>query len=87
MVKDESFMQHTIELKQNDTIYIFSDGFADQFGGEKGKKLMTKKFREILLSIQSKTMAEQHIFLENYFEQWKGINDQVDDVLVIGIRV
>jgi serine phosphatase RsbU (regulator of sigma subunit) len=87
VVHDEKFTQHVIPLQRNDTIYMFSDGYADQFGGEKGKKLMTKRFREVLLSIQNKTMHEQKIYLQEYFESWKGNNEQVDDVLVIGIRV
>ncbi len=84
---DEKFSQHVIALQKNDTIYIFSDGYADQFGGEKGKKLMTRRFRETLLSIQKQTMEEQEIYLKEYFQSWKGNNEQVDDVLVIGIRV
>ncbi len=86
-ITDEKFSQHIIQLQKNDTIYIFSDGYTDQFGGEKGKKLMTRRFREVLLSIQNKTMHEQELFLNEYFENWKGINEQVDDVLVIGIRI
>lgn len=87
VMHDEQFIQHEIQLQKNDTIYIFTDGYADQFGGERGKKLMTRKFREVLLSIQKETMQQQGTYLKEYFEHWKGKNEQVDDVLVIGIRI
>ena len=82
-----NFNLHTTQLAAGNTLYIFTDGYADQFGGENGKKLMTKKFKEVLLSIQDKNMQEQEIYLKNYFEKWKGSNEQVDDLLVIGIRI
>ncbi len=85
--RENPFTNHSISLQKNDSIYIFTDGYADQFGGESGKKLMTAKFREVLLSIQSKNMKEQREFLNNYFRDWKGSHDQVDDVLVIGIKI
>ena len=66
---------------------MFTDGFADQFGGKKGKKLMYKPFKNLLLSIQDKTMNEQKAMLEQYFEDWKGNLEQVDDVCVIGVRI
>lgn len=84
---NEKFSRHVITLQKNDTFYLFSDGFADQFGGERSKKLMTKKFKEMLLSIRHLGMREQEHFLQSHFEKWKGNNEQVDDVLVIGIRV
>ncbi len=83
----EPFTQHTIKLQKGDTIYMFTDGFADQFGGKKGKKLMYKPFKNLLLSIQDKTMNEQKAMLEQYFEDWKGNLEQVDDVCVIGVRI
>ncbi|MEP7169784.1 MAG: SpoIIE family protein phosphatase [Bacteroidota bacterium] len=87
ILNDESFTNHTIKLQAGDTLYFFSDGYADQFGGEKAKKMMTKKFKEILLSIQNLSMQEQENHLKEYFEKWKGKYEQVDDVLIIGIRV
>jgi serine phosphatase RsbU (regulator of sigma subunit) len=87
VLHEESFTEQTIALQKGDTLYLFSDGFADQFGGENGKKLMTKKFKDALVTIQHLSMPEQNIFLTNLFEKWKGNNEQVDDVLVIGIRV
>jgi serine phosphatase RsbU (regulator of sigma subunit) len=87
IVHEENFKTHEVALEKKDTFYIFTDGFADQFGGIDGKKLMTKKFKEILLSIQDLGMADQKEFLKNVFEKWKGNNEQVDDVLVIGVRL
>ena len=81
-----SFTTHEIQLQKGDTIYVFTDGFADQFGGPKGKKFMYKPFKELLLSIQNKTMEEQKIVLEQHFENWRGSLEQVDDVCVIGVR-
>lgn len=89
MPKDDarSFTNHVIRLEKDDTIYLFTDGFADQFGGDKGKKLMTKKFREILLSLQGLSMQEQQQKLQKILTSWKGDHEQVDDILVIGIRI
>ena len=84
---NNQFTNHQIKIQPKDTIYLFSDGYADQFGGEHGKKLMTKKLKEILVSIQHLSMNEQKIYLQNYFNEWKGNNEQVDDVLIIGIRI
>ncbi len=82
-----SFTNHEIQLTKNDTFYIFSDGFADQFGGEKGKKFKYKPFKQLLLDIQDKTMKEQEAILAQTFEEWKGKLSQVDDILVMGIRI
>jgi serine phosphatase RsbU (regulator of sigma subunit) len=85
--RDRTFTNFKINLQKNDTIYIFTDGYADQFGGANGKKLMTSKFKEKLLSIQHMSMREQEMYLRAHFETWKGNEEQVDDVLVIGVRV
>jgi serine phosphatase RsbU (regulator of sigma subunit)/Flp pilus assembly protein TadD len=81
------FSSHSIELNQGDSIYIFTDGYADQFGGPKGKKFMYKPFKELLLSIQNLSMDEQKNRLEKQFNDWKGTNEQIDDVCIIGVRV
>jgi serine phosphatase RsbU (regulator of sigma subunit)/Tfp pilus assembly protein PilF len=80
------FKKHRVDLQKGDTIYIFSDGYADQFGVN-NKKLMTKKFKEILLSINDKSMPEQRNYLDEFIENWKSGMEQTDDILVIGIRV
>ena len=81
------FTTHTFELQPNDSIYIFTDGFHDQFGGDKGKKFKASQMKELILSIQDKNMDEQKEIINNTFENWKGELDQVDDVCVIGVRV
>jgi serine phosphatase RsbU (regulator of sigma subunit) len=81
------FTTHTFNINSGDSLYLFTDGYADQFGGEKGKKMMTRRFRELLLSISSKTMEEQEKNLELEFDAWKGHREQVDDILVIGIKI
>jgi len=83
----QEFDEHNIQLKKGDTFYLFTDGFADQFGGRNRKKLMTKKFKEILISIQNLPMAEQHKHLDTFIDDWRGDTEQVDDILVIGARV
>ncbi|MBL4594128.1 MAG: serine/threonine-protein phosphatase, partial [Flavobacteriales bacterium] len=81
------YTTHSFELQKGDSIYIFSDGYVDQFGGEKGKKFKTRAFRELLLSIQESSMDEQKIIIDDAFETWKGDLEQIDDVCVIGIRI
>ena len=83
----EPYTTHTVELQKNDTIYIFSDGFADQFGGENGKKLKAANFKKLLLSIQKENMTRQKELLDDAFGQWKGELEQLDDVCVIGVRI
>lgn len=85
--KSEGFLQHHINLQPGDALYLFSDGYADQFGGEKGKKFMIKNLRETLLTINHLPMKEQKNHLYNTFIKWKGVQDQVDDILVIGIKI
>ena len=81
------YKTHTFELQKGDAIYIFSDGYVDQFGGVKGKKFKAKAFRELLLSIQDKLMKDQKNIIDKTFEDWKGSLEQIDDVCVIGVRV
>lgn len=83
----KAYEHHEVQLSKGDTIYVFSDGFPDQFGGPKGKKLKTRGFRDYLLSIQDKTMTEQHVLLAKFFDQWRGSHEQIDDVCLIGVRV
>lgn len=81
----QHFETHTLQLQHGDCFYIFSDGYADTFGSTHDKKLTTKKFKEILLSIQDKSMTNQGAYLDNFIENWKEGRAQIDDILVIGI--
>lgn len=81
------FTNHEFRLNQGDTIYIFSDGFIDQFGGAKGKKFKAPNFKALLLSIQSEPMYNQRKILAQKFESWQGNLEQLDDVCVIGMRM
>jgi len=85
--KKVPFKNHVLTVSKGDTLVMFTDGYADQFGGEKGKKLMYKPFRQLLLKNMSKPLEEQKKLLSDHFEQWKGSLVQVDDVCVIGIRL
>jgi len=77
----------TVELHKGDCIYLFTDGYADQFGGPKAKKMMRKLFEEVLIENSEKNMEEQKIALENHFTNWKGDLEQVDDVCLLGIKI
>ena len=68
-------------------IYIFTDGFVDQFGGEKGKKYRLKNLLTLLINISTKTLGEQNKILKQEFASWKGKEDQIDDVCVMGVRL
>ena len=83
----EPYITHSFNLEKGDAIYIFSDGYVDQFGGEKEKKFKAKAFRELILSIQDKAMEEQKKSIDEAFETWKGDLEQIDDVCVIGVRM
>lgn len=83
----KKYTNHKIELKKGDIIYLFSDGYADQFGGSKGKKFMYKNFRNELLDIHQLEMEKQKDYLHDKMIEWQGSFEQVDDILVIGIRV
>lgn len=81
------FTNNIIKLEKGDAIYMFTDGYADQFGGPKGKKFKYGKFKELLLEIQHESMNKQQQILNKQFEEWRGNLEQVDDILVIGIKV
>ena len=85
--KDQTFKNHLIPIQQGDIIYIFSDGFADQFGGPDGKKYKYRRFRHLLLNLHRLPMDKQHEILENNVMEWRGMQEQVDDILVIGIKI
>ncbi len=86
-INEKPFENHTIQLEKNDSIYLFSDGYIDQFGGEKGGKLKSKKFKEILISASEKPMKNQKEILENTLTEWQGDYEQVDDILIMGVNI
>jgi serine phosphatase RsbU (regulator of sigma subunit) len=85
--ENKSFTTHTISLEENDCIYTFTDGYADQFGGPNGKKFRYKQFEELLLKNSSLTFSNQKKILKTTIDAWRTNLDQVDDILVIGVKI
>jgi len=85
--KMSDFTRFTIDMKQGDRVYMFTDGFPDQFGGPQGKKFKYRPFKDLLLEVHERPMEEQHKILNLIFDEWKGDLSQIDDVLVIGLRL
>lgn len=83
----DTFTNHTIQLQKDDCIYVFTDGYADQFGGPKGKKFKYNKFKDVLVESAHLSVDEQYNTLNKAFIDWKGTQEQVDDVLVIGVKI
>jgi len=83
----KKFTNHETQLHKGDCLYLISDGFEDQFGGEKNKKFMIKYLKEMLVRISDKPMTEQHSILDKTFEEWKGNHEQIDDVTIMGLRI
>jgi serine phosphatase RsbU (regulator of sigma subunit)/Tfp pilus assembly protein PilF len=83
----QPFKTHTLHLQKGDTLFLFTDGYQDQFGGEKGKKFKASQLKELLISIASFSMNEQKRILDETIENWKGTLEQVDDICIIGIRL
>ncbi len=83
----DNYNNHSIQLQKGDSVYLFSDGYADQFGGPKGKKFKYNQLKNLLISISDKSIDEQQKLVANAFDSWKGNLEQVDDVLIIGVRV
>ncbi|MBI5542077.1 MAG: tetratricopeptide repeat protein [Bacteroidia bacterium] len=81
------FTNHEFKLNKGDSVYLFTDGYADQFGGSKGRKFMYKHFKELLLNNNNKSMLEQCLILETVLTEWKGKNEQIDDITVLGMRI
>ena len=80
------FNEHTLSLEKSDQIYLFTDGYPDQFGGEKGKKLKYKPFKKLLLDCHQDSMNSQKQKLTDFIRNWRGDHEQVDDICIIGIR-
>ncbi len=85
--KDEMFSYQDIQLQIGDRLYMYSDGYVDQFGGEDGRKFMSKRFKEMLLETRDLSMQEQKTHLIKTLEEWMGNHEQIDDILVFGIEI
>jgi len=85
--KDNSFSNHDIDVEIGDALYLFSDGYVDQFGGSRQKKFLTKNFKELLLRINKKPMKDQKEILDGTIREWMGGVEQIDDILVMGLRI
>jgi ligand-binding sensor domain-containing protein/serine phosphatase RsbU (regulator of sigma subunit) len=83
---DEPFENHSVDLMKDDMIYLFSDGYPDQFGGEEGKKFKYRRFRHLLLNIHTLPTSEQEVVLDQSIVQWMDGHEQVDDILILGVR-
>ena len=84
--EERDFTSHLIQLQERDSLYIFSDGYVDQYGGKKRKKFKSKKLMRLLLSLQGGSMEMQKKMLEDAFERWRGGHEQIDDVCAFGLR-
>ncbi len=84
---DKEFTTQTIQLEKGDSFYLFTDGYADQFGGPNGKKLTSKKFKNLLVTIADQKTTEQGLYLSALHDEWRGDAEQIDDILVIGIKI
>jgi serine phosphatase RsbU (regulator of sigma subunit) len=81
------FKNRSLEVKEDDMLYMFTDGYADQFGGPEGKKFKYRRFRHLLMSIHQLSMDEQKLKLQDNMNEWMGSNnDQIDDQTVLGLR-
>ena len=84
---DTPYTNHEIEVEKGDSVYIFSDGYADQFGGPAGKKFKYSQFKKLLVDLQPETMKKQKDILNTTIEEWMGDEEeQIDDILIVGIR-
>ena len=86
-IKERPFTNHKITLCENDSLYLFSDGYVDQFDSKNKSKFLIKNFKKLLLSIADKTMPEQQKILDKTFKKWIGNSIQTDDILVMGVRI
>jgi len=86
-IENEPFTNHEIILESNDIIYFFSDGYVDQFGGKDNRKLLARNFKKVLLNICDETMQRQSELLDEHINNWKGNWKQIDDMLIIGVKI
>ena len=85
--EEREFSSTKLSLKDQDTLYVFTDGFVDQFGGKERKKFKTKRFKDLLLSIQEESLDKQKEILEDTLASWQGEISQIDDICIIGVRL
>ena len=85
-IEEESFTNHSLQLKRGDIVYIFSDGYADQFGGPRNKKFKYGPLKELLIGISNQSMEKQRDELDRVITTWKGDEYQIDDILIFGIK-
>jgi len=83
----DKFTNNKVQLHKGDQVYLFSDGFIDQFGGQKGKKFLCKQFKQLLLNNANKPMTEQSAIIEKTLNEWIGNNEQVDDITILGLKL
>lgn len=76
-----------IQLSRGDTLYLFTDGYPDQFGGDEGKKIKISSVKAVLEQVQTLPIPKQEMIIENYFNTWKGEHEQIDDVLFMGLKL
>jgi len=82
--KEKEFTNHSLQVEKGDVVYMFSDGYADQFGGPEGKKFKTANLKDLFVSMHEKDMDTQRVILDNTIETWRGGSEQIDDILVMG---
>lgn len=85
--EESDFTEHVISLEERDALYMFSDGYTDQYGGKNRKKLKSKRLKKLLLSVQEAPLEMQKRLLEDAYEKWRGSNEQIDDVCAMGVRL
>jgi len=86
-VKMDEFTKHEVPIETGDSFYMFSDGYADQFGGPEGKKFKSKKFKQLFVDIQDEDMITQKEILNRTITEWRGEIEQIDDIVVLGFKV
>jgi serine phosphatase RsbU (regulator of sigma subunit) len=85
--EEVSFTNYEINVSKGDTIYLFSDGFSDQFGGSEGTKYKKSNLKKLLSEIYYRPMVEQRNIIDTELANWKGTGDQIDDITIIGVRI
>lgn len=86
-LNEKDFINHEFDIYENDVIYLFTDGYYSQFGGEKNEKFKINNFRELLKTINMCELSEQKNILKEKFDKWKGNDKQIDDILIIGVKI